>query len=588
MGAPLDAQAARLSPWRTAEDAMEGMDGARPQAKRGARARERCNAKGGGGADRCARRGAKGLLVRVVAAHSLLAHGVSLSRPIFWPRFVWEEAVKQTNKNAQRVHKLVFRPLPRLLLLAMSSAVSPPTLCAACGASTSLVCASCLKARFCSPACAAAAWAGHRAACAEFSVLARLPDEALAPVPLAAPLASMEPAAGAGAGAFENPGTGFECAVCGKSDAAVCARCRLVGYCGAEHQRKDWPRHKAVCRKGETRVVPVLTWEQRMLAEAAAAAPASLAATAALPPIPDWNIDRDGASPTKIMRAWCKAADGGHAGAQTKLGYCCEYGKGVVKDAIAAAEWYAKAAAQGNAGAQFNLGVLYADGAGVAQDFKSAAAWYAKAAAQGDADSQNNLGALYKNGTGVARDLQAAAACFAKAAAQGHASAQFNLGALYGEGSSVAPDMAAAVSWYARAAAQGFAKAQLNLGRCLMAGAGAAQDPMAAAAWYAKAAAQGEADAQHSLGRCYESGAGAVQDVKAAAAWYAKAAAQGHAKSQCNLGVLFAYGKGVAQDLKAAAAWFAKAAAQGFPGAAAAFDNCQARIAAAAAAASRP
>jgi hypothetical protein len=121
----------------------------------------------------------------------------------------------------------------------MSSPVSVFPLCAACGASSPLVCASCLKTRFCSPACAAAAWAGHRAACAEFSVLAELPEEALAPVPPAAPLASTEPAAGAGAGAFEHPGTGFECAVCGKSDAAVCGRCRLVGYCGAEHQKKD-------------------------------------------------------------------------------------------------------------------------------------------------------------------------------------------------------------------------------------------------------------------------------------------------------------------------------------------------------------
>ena len=85
----------------------------------------------------------------------------------------------------------------------------------------------------------------------------------------------MEPAAGAGAGSSrpaEFAGSGFACAVCGSSNAAVCARCRLVGYCGVEHQRKDWPTHKAVCRKGEFSVVPVQSWEQRMLAEAAAAA----------------------------------------------------------------------------------------------------------------------------------------------------------------------------------------------------------------------------------------------------------------------------------------------------------------------------
>jgi hypothetical protein len=256
------------------------------------------------------------------------------------------------------------------------------SLCIVCGEETSLVCAVRLKARFCSRPCAAKAWAGHRAACAEFSVLAELPEDALAPVPPAAPLASMEPAAGAGARVFEHPGTGFACAVCGKADAAVCARCRLVGYCGAEHQRKDWPAHKVVCRKGEFGVVPVLSWEQRMLAEAAAAAPASLAATAALPPIPWWDFEHDGAPPTKIMRAWRKAAEGGHAKAQFWLGISYARGKGVAEDAVAAVELFKKAAAQGLAIAQSVLGVSYEQGEGVSQDFMAAAAWFAKAAAQ--------------------------------------------------------------------------------------------------------------------------------------------------------------------------------------------------------------
>jgi TPR repeat protein len=338
--------------------------------------------------------------------------------------------------------------------------------CIVCGEETALVCAACLKTRFCSRPCAAKAWAGHRAACAEFSVLAVLPDEALAPVPPAAPLASMEPAAGAGVGAYEHPGTGFDCAVCGKADAAVCARCRLVGYCGAEHQRKDWPVHKAVCRKGETRVLPVLSWEQRMLAEASAAAAASLAAMIALPPIPGWDFDLDGAPPAKIMRAWRKAADGGHAGAQSKLGVCYEFGIGVAKDAVAAAEWYAKAAAQGLAFAQLSLGVCYEHGSGVAQDFKTAAAWYAKAAAQGDAEDQHNLGLFHANGTGVSQDFKAAAAWYAKAAAQGDAKAQYNLGVLHGNGTGVARDFKAAAAWFAKAAAQGVSGAAAAFDIC--------------------------------------------------------------------------------------------------------------------------
>jgi TPR repeat protein len=233
----------------------------------------------------------------------------------------------------------------------------------------------------------------------------------------------MEPAAVSGAGAPAFAGSGFDCAVCGSSNAAVCARCRLVGYCGAEHQRKDWPAHKAVCRKGEFSVVPVQSWEQRMLAEAHAAAPASIAATAALPPIPEWNLYRDGAPPTKVMRTWRRAADGGHACAQCIIGMCYDFGKGVAQDHAAAAEWYAKSAAQGHVVAQFNLGFGFACGEGVVQDAKAAFVWYAKAAAQGHVKAQFNLGVCYTKGEGVAQDFKTAAAWYEKAAAQGDADA---------------------------------------------------------------------------------------------------------------------------------------------------------------------
>ena len=62
----------------------------------------------------------------------------------------------------------------------MSSPASALAICAACGEETSFVCAACLKTCFCSRPCAAKAWAGHRAACAEFSVLEVLPIDALA------------------------------------------------------------------------------------------------------------------------------------------------------------------------------------------------------------------------------------------------------------------------------------------------------------------------------------------------------------------------------------------------------------------------
>ena len=95
----------------------------------------------------------------------------------------------------------------------------------------------------------------------------------------------------------------MDCAVCGVAAVAVCARCKLLGYCGREHQRADWPAHKIVCRKAESAAAPAPTCQQIMLADAAAAAPASLAATAALPPIPAWNVVPGKAPPARTMKA---------------------------------------------------------------------------------------------------------------------------------------------------------------------------------------------------------------------------------------------------------------------------------------------
>jgi hypothetical protein len=37
------------------------------------------------------------------------------------------------------------------------------------------------------------------------------------------------------------------CKICGKAG-RLCTRCRLVAYCGLEHQRLDWKNHKPVCK----------------------------------------------------------------------------------------------------------------------------------------------------------------------------------------------------------------------------------------------------------------------------------------------------------------------------------------------------
>ena len=37
------------------------------------------------------------------------------------------------------------------------------------------------------------------------------------------------------------------CGVCGETKAMKCARCKVVAYCGKEHQKADWKVHKKIC-----------------------------------------------------------------------------------------------------------------------------------------------------------------------------------------------------------------------------------------------------------------------------------------------------------------------------------------------------
>jgi len=55
-----------------------------------------------------------------------------------------------------------------------------------------------------------------------------------------------------GAGGPENPLEILVCKVCGETEKAKrCARCKVVAYCGKEHQKADWKVHKKICVSSE-------------------------------------------------------------------------------------------------------------------------------------------------------------------------------------------------------------------------------------------------------------------------------------------------------------------------------------------------
>ena len=128
----------------------------------------------------------------------------------------------------------------------------------------------------------------------------------------------------------------------------------------------------------------------------------------------------------EALKWYRKAAEQGHALAQSNLGYMYEKGEGVTQDYTEAVKWSRKAAKQGNANAQVTLGWMHAYGKGVTQDYAEAMKWYRKSAEQGNAKAHNNLGLMYDNGEGVTQDTVTAHMWFNIAAAKGNAQALKN------------------------------------------------------------------------------------------------------------------------------------------------------------------
>jgi TPR repeat protein len=133
-----------------------------------------------------------------------------------------------------------------------------------------------------------------------------------------------------------------------------------------------------------------------------------------------------------------------------------EYQLGVLReraeDSAGAFKWYARAAAGGHAASQKRVGLAYRDGDGVGVDPHAAAKLLEAAALQGDRDAAFLAGTVHGKSLG---DMAAAAKWFEHAANAGHAAAAANLGTFYARGIGVKASKSAALNWFLVAASLG-------------------------------------------------------------------------------------------------------------------------------------
>src|SRR5215471_1031560 len=116
---------------------------------------------------------------------------------------------------------------------------------------------------------------------------------------------------------------------------------------------------------------------------------------------PSMNMRAEYEAAAKELR---KAAEGGDASAQNKLGLLYYEGKGVPQNYRLAKQWFAEAAKQGHAGAQVHLGTLYLHGEGAPQSDQMALFWFSQAAEQKEALAFAKLGSMNEKGQGILQD----------------------------------------------------------------------------------------------------------------------------------------------------------------------------------------
>jgi hypothetical protein len=314
-----------------------------------------------------------------------------------------------------------------------------------------------------------------------------------------------------------------------------------------------------------------------------------------------------------------RAASGGIAEAEFRVGRCYLEGVGVPPSRSQGARWLERAANQGYVEAQALLATLFIHGlaadAGdghlgaanlfaadttVAPDYAAAERWARRAADGGSADGQALLAFILTSGPEDRRNPDEALEWYRKSAAagcpQGHLgyalsmardggadpamqariiehlqsaadaslpTALYLLGMITERGLGLPTDPVAAADFYRRAAEKGHRGGQARWGLALLEGRGVAADPLDGESWLRRAALAGDPEAAALVGDLYAKGGKLPPNFAEAAIWFRRAAEFNHRGAARALGMLHLTGAGVGRDPEEAARWFRVAAMAG-------------------------
>ena len=225
--------------------------------------------------------------------------------------------------------------------------------------------------------------------------------------------------------------------------------------------------------------------------------------------------------------------------------------------------WLQKAAEGGHAGAQTLLGIMYRDGYGTDVDLDEAFKWFSAAAKQGDGHAQQELGEMYLFGDGVKRKALRGVKLLEKAAEQDVPRALYRMAQL-SAATNLPVGYREAETLFRKAAELNYTAAKYSLARMYLQGDGVEKDYRLGSQLLCIAASEGDRDAQYAIASMYRNGDGiVVQNTDEAVYWYRLAADQGNMYAQYDLGEMYLAGEGVTRDVDQAVSWFRRSAGQG-------------------------